>query len=305
MKYIEPSEVKSIMIVPIFVNSTFWGFLGFDDSKKEKIWSEVEESILKATAAGIGGAIKIKESQEELIKAKNKAEKSDLLKSEFLAQMSHEIRTPVNSILSFSGLIKDEFEPRLSDEYRACFNAINRAGDRIIRTVDMILNMSDLQTGSYEVNPSEYNLYDSIKNNLSEEFSQKAKEKGLSFLLYEPEFPTVIKADEYTITQIFANLFDNALKYTAKGHVEVSFENKGNSGIVTKIKDTGIGISEEFLPRMFEPFTQEEQGYTRRYEGNGLGLALVKKYCDLCNITIHVDSTKGKGTTFNLRFEKL
>lgn len=303
IKYIEPSKVKSIMIVPIFVDVNFWGFLGFDDSKKEKVWSEVEESILKATAAGIGGAIKIKESQEELLKAKNKAEKSDQLKSEFLAQMSHEIRTPINSILSFSGLIKDEVEPKLNPEYRACFNAINRAGDRIIRTVDMILNMSDLQTGSYEVNPSEYDLYNSLRANLSEEFLYKAHEKGLEFNLYPPAFPTLIKADEYTVNQIFANLIDNAIKYTSDGTVEILFENGNSYGFTAKVKDTGIGIAEEFIPKMFDPFTQEEQGYTRRYEGNGLGLALVKKYCDLSNVKIQVKSSKGVGTTFSLFFK--
>lgn len=279
-------------------------FIGFDDRKEEKVWSEVEESILKATAAGIGGAIKIKESQEEMLKAKNKAEKSDQLKTEFLAQMSHEIRTPINSILSFSGLIKDEFEPQLSSEYRSCFNAINRAGDRIIRTVDMILNMSDLQAGAYEVSPSEYDLYNSVKANLLEEFTHKAKEKGIDFVLRKPDFPTGIKGDEYTINQIFANLIDNALKYTSDGMVEISFENDGTSGFTAQIKDTGIGISDEFIPKMFEPFTQEEQGYTRRYEGNGLGLALVKKYCDLSNIKIKVNSRKGEGTIFNLRFPR-
>lgn len=305
IRFIEPGEVKSILIVPILIGEKFWGFIGFDDSKKEKVWTEVEESILKATAAGIGGAIKIKETQAELLLAKEKAENSDKLKSEFLAQMSHEIRTPINSILSFSGLIKDEFEPRLTSEYRSCFNAINKAGDRIIRTVDMILNMSDLQTGSYEVNPAEYNLYESVKSGLSEEFKHKAREKGLDFILHKPQFPTTIKADEYTVNQIFANLVDNALKYTAEGMVEVSFEDAGKNEFVAKISDTGIGISEEFIPRMFEPFTQEEQGYTRRYEGNGLGLALVKKYCDISNVSINVTSSKGKGTTFHLNFRKI
>ena len=304
MRYIEPTEAKSILIVPIFVDSFFWGFIGFDDRKKGKVWSEVEESILKATAAGIGGAIKIKESQEELVKAKNKAEKSDQLKSEFLAQMSHEIRTPINSILSFSGLIKEEFEPGLSPEYRSCFNAINRAGDRIIRTVDMILNMSDLQTGSYEVNPSRYDLFDSIKANLAEEFLYKARERGLEFKVVKPEFPTEIKADEYTVNQIFANLIDNAIKYTSRGEVKVLFEEGSGEFFTAKVKDTGIGIADDFIPRMFDPFSQEEQGYTRRYEGNGLGLALVKKYCDLSNVGIKVASSKGEGTTFTLRFKK-
>lgn len=302
MKYFGFVNVKSTMIVPIFVDSSFWGFLGFDDRKKEKIWSEVEESILKATAAGIGGAIKIVESQRELLIAKEKAERSNQLKSEFLAQMSHEIRTPINSILSFSGLIKEDLQAKLNPEYKSCFNAINSAGERIIRTVDMILNMSDLQSGGFETNPSEYELYSSVFENLEEEFTHKANEKGIEFIVRKPEFSTKIKGDEYTISQIFVNLIDNAIKYTYEGNVEISFEEHDSSGFKAKIKDTGIGISEEFFPRLFEPFAQEEQGYTRRYEGNGLGLALVKKYCDLNNVEINVNSSKGIGTTFSLLF---
>ncbi len=304
MRYFESDDVKSMIIVPIFVDLSFWGFIGFDDRKKEKIWSEVEESILKATAAGIGGAIKIVESQRELLKAKDKAEKSDQLKTEFLAQMSHEIRTPINSILSFSGLIREEVQPQLSAEYQACFNAISSAGERIIRTVDMILNMSDLQSGGYEINPFEYELYNSVFENLADEFSHKANEKGIEFVVRKPEFSTWIKADEYTVSQIFVNLIDNALKYTSEGKVEILFEEENPSGFKAKIIDTGIGISEEFFPRLFEPFAQEEQGYTRRYEGNGLGLALVKKYCDLSKVEINVESSKGVGTTFSLLFKR-
>lgn len=304
MEYLESGKVKSMMIVPIFVNHIFWGFLGFDDKEKGKVWSEVEESILKATAAGIGGAIKIVESQGELLKAKEKAEQSDQLKTEFLAQMSHEIRTPINSILSFSGLIREEIQSQISTEYQSCFNAISSAGERIIRTVDMILNMSDLQSGGYEINPFEFELYNSVIENLTPEFLHRAKEKGIEFIVRKPDFSTKIKADEYTVSQIFVNLIDNALKYTSEGKVEISFENHSLDGFRTKIQDTGIGISEEFFPRLFQPFAQEEQGYTRRYEGNGLGLALVKKYCEISNVKIDVESSKGIGTTFNLLFEK-
>jgi signal transduction histidine kinase len=114
-----------------------------------------------------------------------------------------------------------------------------------------------------------------------------------------------VLSDEYSITQIFANLIDNAIKYTKKGKVEILLEKNKTGNITVEVKDTGIGINKEFLPRIFEPFTQEEQGYTRSFEGNGLGLALVKRYCELNNIIIEVDSVKNEGSTFRIIFISL
>jgi signal transduction histidine kinase len=111
-----------------------------------------------------------------------------------------------------------------------------------------------------------------------------------------------VHCDEYTLSQIFANLLDNAIKYTEKGEVKIIISADKDAGLVCSISDTGIGMSNEFLGRVFEPFTQEEQGYTRKFEGNGLGLALVKEYCDLNKIEISLKSEKGEGTVFSLRF---
>ena len=112
----------------------------------------------------------------------------------------------------------------------------------------------------------------------------------------------LILADDYTVTQIFSNLIDNAIKYTPSGLVEISVYNIGNE-LIAEVKDTGIGISEEYGKNLFMPFTQEEQGYTRKYEGNGLGLALVKKYCDLNNCNISVESKKNAGSIFTVCFK--
>ena len=120
--------------------------------------------------------------------------------------------------------------------------------------------------------------------------------------LYNKNKNNSIKCDEYSIHQIFSNLIDNAVKYTASGSVIIELRKDKDNKIEVEVKDTGIGISEDYLQNLFLPFSQEEQGYTRKFDGNGLGLALVKKYCELNNIGISVSSKKGTGTSFTLIF---
>jgi PAS domain S-box-containing protein len=244
---------------------------------------------------------KRKNMEDELIFAKEKAIQSDKLKSEFLAQMSHEIRSPINVLLSFMGLIRSEVENNMTEELNECFTVMEAAGRRIIRTIDLILNMSELQTSSYDYKPKKLNLYSEILDPIFSEYQHIAERKNLGFHIVDETVKPEIYADEYSVTQIFANLFDNALKYTEKGEINVIITSIKKK-LKVEINDTGIGISEEYLPNLFKPFVQEEQGYTRKFEGNGLGLALVKKYCELNNIEISVSSKKGQGATFTLLF---
>ncbi|RJP72048.1 MAG: sensor histidine kinase, partial [Ignavibacteriales bacterium] len=236
--------------------------------------------------------------------AKEKAEKSDRLKSEFLAQMSHEIRTPINTILSFNSLLREELEDKVSEDLRTSFRTIENGGRRLIRTIDLILNMSQLQTGSYDLNIREFDILNDILENIYLEFKNFADNKNLKLDLICKTNLTRIDGDYFTIVQIFSNLIDNAIKYTNEGSVEIIIYLNSASELCIDVKDTGIGISEEFMPRLFTPFTQEESGYTRTYEGNGLGLALVKKYAEMNNIEIIVNSKKDRGSTFTVKFCK-
>jgi signal transduction histidine kinase len=139
---------------------------------------------------------------------------------------------------------------------------------------------------------------------LYKEHQLSAKQKGLEIIYTCKEKDTDIIADEYSISQIFANLIDNAIKYTKNGKVEILLGKNKTVNMMVEVKDTGLGISKKNLPRIFEPFTQEEQGYNRSFEGNGLGLALVKRYCELNNIIIEVESEKNVGSTFRIIFDK-
>lgn len=243
-----------------------------------------------------------KKIEEALIEAKDRAEQSDRLKSEFLAQMSHEIRTPLNVILSFTGMMKDELQDKVDEELADGFNVIETEGKRIMRTVELILNMSELQTGSYSYRPKRIDIFKDVLQKLHHNLQIIANQKKISFQLHNSNTETMIEGDEYSINQIFLHLIENALKYTLKGKVEIIINRDPRNNLYVDIADTGIGIADEYMPLLFTPFTREEKGYTRNFEGNGLGLALVKKYCELNGADIKVTSTKGKGTTFRVTF---
>jgi PAS domain S-box-containing protein len=245
-----------------------------------------------------------KKIETELISAKTKAEQSDKLKSEFLGQMSHEIRTPINVILNISNMILEDHYIDADDDTQTTFAILDSAGKRIIRTIDLILNMSDIQVGAYKTSIKKLDIFAEMYNSLYREFSKKAEEKDLEFKWIKEAESTFVYGDYYSITQIFSNILHNAFQYTHIGEIEVVFRENEQKFLVIDFVDTGIGISEEFLPKIFNAFSQEESGHTRRYEGNGLGLALVKAYCDLSNIKVDIHSKKGFGSTFSLTFLK-
>lgn len=240
--------------------------------------------------------------EDELIKAKEKAEESDKLKSEFLAQMSHEIRTPLNVILSYNSFLKEELADHLDKEQINAFSAVNSAGRRLFRTIDLILNMAELQTGNIDVRLRDVNVYYILKG-LTKEFEHAASEKKLVInCMLESESVPVVRSDEYIISEVFQNLIDNAIKYTIEGHIDVNVYKDENNKCCVSVKDTGIGISEDYIEKIFLPFSQEESGYSRKFEGNGLGLALVQNYLKLINANIRVESEKGIGSNFIVNF---
>ncbi|MHB8578552.1 MAG: hybrid sensor histidine kinase/response regulator [Ignavibacteriaceae bacterium] len=243
------------------------------------------------------------QAEIEILKEKEKAESANKLKDEFIANISHEIRTPLNGVLGMTQLIRDYFFENINENNNMLFEGVTSSSQRLIRTVDLILNYSRISTGEYPKRPEKINI-SKICEQLIISYSSAAKLKSIELSFENRATDVIIYADEYSVTQAISNLIDNAIKYTEKGSVELILYKGINDELKLDVKDTGIGIKEERLGLVFEPYMQEEMGYGRAYEGVGLGLSLVKKFLEINNATISIKSKKGAGTIFTINFDK-
>jgi PAS domain S-box-containing protein len=239
--------------------------------------------------------------EEELARARDAALEAVRLKSSFLANMSHEIRTPLNVIGGYNQLIADRLAELGDDSHQEALAGIQRASNRIIRTVQSILDMSKIETSTFEIHPVLIQL-PVLLEQVVHEFQELAKAKGLSVSCEIKEPRAAVLFDEYCLAQALVNLLDNAVKFTERGTITVRLERGSDGDLCLEVRDSGVGIDESYQSRLFERFSQEDSGYTRRFEGSGLGLALVKNYVELNGARIAVDSEKNKGSVFTIRF---
>lgn len=238
-------------------------------------------------------------AEEALLVAKEKAEESDRLKSAFLANMSHEIRTPLNSIIGFSELLFDsDFE---FDQKQEFITHIILNGNNLLNIISDIIDISKIEAGEITIRESKIQVIQFL-NEIKSLHSIKVNQKNLKFNLACKCSPEVrdgiyFRADIERLFQVFNNLLGNALKFTAEGSIEIGCNSTENQ-IEFYVKDTGIGISPEYHDRIFERFCQIETPYSRKFGGNGLGLAICEKLINLMDGKIWVESELGNGATF-------
>ncbi|MGE5426415.1 MAG: PAS domain-containing sensor histidine kinase [Methylococcaceae bacterium] len=236
------------------------------------------------------------QAQAELIAAKEKAEESDRLKSAFLANMSHEIRTPLNSIIGFSELMSEpDFD---HDQLPQFATIIQNSGNNLLSIISDIMDISKIEAGLVQIRKHEFSVSRLI-NNLHKEYTFQAIKKGIE-LTIDPSNPIeemYICSDETKLRQIIINLLGNAIKFTEEGYVELSMKTTGKF-LQFHVKDTGIGIPDEYQKQIFERFHQIESSLSRRYGGNGLGLAISRSLAELLGGSLWMESKQGKGSTF-------
>ena len=241
----------------------------------------------------------LQEKNIELESARAVAERTSLTKSDFLANMSHELRTPLNSVIGFSEVLEDQMFGPINEKQREYVNNILTSGKHLLSLINDILDLSKVESGKMGLELSRFPLRDCVEASLTM-LREKALKGGIELSLkLAPEAEVGIAADERKLKQILFNLLSNAVKFTPRGGaVEVSVVRDGDFIQIT-VADTGIGINEDDIPKLFQAFTQLESAYTKGFEGTGLGLTLTRQLVELHEGRVWVKSEFGKGSRFS------
>ncbi len=250
-----------------------------------------------------------KKYEEDLKKAKDEAERANRLKSEFLANMSHEIRTPMNTVIGFAEIVREKTSD--NSEIQEYLEGIQKSGKTLVSLINNILDLSKIESGLMEISKSSVNLKLAVKDTI-QIFSLQAKEKGIRlFEKLHPEIPDGLYLDRTRIGQILLNLTGNAIKFTEKGEVCISVtaiqsaDDNDLYSLLIEVTDTGTGIRESEIERIFHPFIQQKGQDLSRYGGSGLGLSITKRLTELMGGSLSVDSKPGKGSKFTVQLEKI
>jgi len=240
-----------------------------------------------------------KRFEREMIEARDAALEAARMKAYFLANVSHEIRTPLNVLLGCAEEIVDYLEGLGDASLSPLMSTGRRAGSRLLRTINAILDLSRIESHSFKINPEQLRIADIVAQQVGN-LAELAGEKGVEIRVQIDEPEAIVELDRHCLSNAVANLLHNAIKFTERGEILIWVFRNPAGYLSLEVRDTGIGIDPAYLPRLFEPFTQESSGDTRRFEGSGLGLALAKRYLELNRATVAVSSEKGRGSTFTI-----
>jgi signal transduction histidine kinase/CheY-like chemotaxis protein/ABC-type amino acid transport substrate-binding protein len=286
--------------LPVFFGATSFFALG--------IIGIILVLLRKARKAETAAKIAAEDTQklnDKLEIALKKAEDASLAKTSFLHNMSHDIRTPMNAVLGYAQLMKDELKGKGMPETSEHLEKLQQSGNLLLSIINNVLDMARIESGRMEIDES-YTQIEGIRQNLFEIFDDEAKKKNIAFTYTMNVEHDHVLTDITKVKEIFVNILSNAMKYTpAGGSVMVNVEelpcDEPEYMIVrTRISDTGIGMSQEYLTKIFEAFTREQNTTKSKIAGTGLGMSIVKKYVELLGGTIDVESELGTGSAFTV-----
>ena len=236
-------------------------------------------------------------AHEKLLRAaREEAEAASRAKSVFLANMSHELRTPLTGIIGFSTMMARQ----VPDEHKRYARLVEQSGRRLMGTLDGVLTLAKLESEGPELDFELVDVAEAIRD-VIDTLASQAAHKGLQFVQDLPDERLLGWLDRDALSTVLQRLIGNAVKFTDQGQVEVSASRSGSS-IRIAVRDSGCGISPDFLPHVFEPFHQESSGPARSHEGTGLGLSIARRLVVLMNGEIDLDSRRGEGTEFTVLF---
>jgi PAS domain S-box-containing protein len=299
-------EVRSVIIVPVLAAGKLWGFLSFVSCYEDKIWEDWEISILRSAAANIGLRQVAQGESDALVLARDEAnraaiaaDRANLAKSTFLATMSHEIRTPLNAVIGMASLLETTSLNAQQQDYA---ETILNSGNFLLELINDILDYSRIESGHIDLDRASLMLAD-VCREAFDVIRHGAMGKGTELIgRISPEIPLQFEGDHARIRQILINLLSNAVKFTPSGFVSLSVDGEltadGRWKLIFVVQDSGIGISEEAISRLFRPFVQEDSSTTRRFGGSGLGLAISKRLAEVMDGDITIESSPGRGSKF-------
>ena len=239
-------------------------------------------------------------AEKEMNKARDLGKEAERLKDTFLTVLSHELRTPLNIILGYTTIIRENLIDKFNPEEKVYLDNLYTGSSRLFKSITQMLEFAQIEAGNYKMSIDSYNLCDIVQNCIDTN-NQNAIDKNLEIKASFENQKIYVEMDLQCTEAAINNLLDNAIKFTRHGFIDVEVNLLEDRGLATcKIKDTGIGISSQYLDHLHQPFSQEELNIGRTYEGNGLGLALSKKYVEKMGGSILVDSIKGVGTTITV-----
>ena len=259
----------------------------------------------KAEAVAMLAASDTQKLNDKLEIALKKAEDASLAKTRFLHNMSHDIRTPMNAILGYTQLMEDELKGKELSETLDHLKKLKQSGNLLLSILNNVLDMARIESGKMEIDES-YGQIKEIQQTLLEIFDDEAKKKNIAFHYTVNVEHEHVLTDITKVKEIFANILSNAIKYTPSGGSvtvnvdELPCDEPGYMIARTSVSDTGIGMSQEYLTRIFEAFTREQNTTKSKIAGSGLGMSIVKKYVELLGGTINVESEPGKGSIFTV-----
>jgi signal transduction histidine kinase/CheY-like chemotaxis protein len=268
----------------------------------------LEDKVRSRTEALTQMMTTLEATNQELVRARDAADRASRAKSEFLANMSHEIRTPMNGVLGMAELL---LSTELTPRQRNLTENVQRSAVSLLAVINDILDFSKVEAGRLELEDLDLDLRDVIEDTV-ELLARSAHVKGLELVTsIPPEVATRLRGDPGRLRQILTNLVGNAIKFTHAGHVIVAVSDRGlepatrETGgerrvLQIEISDTGIGIAPDVVDRLFTAFTQADGSMSRRYGGSGLGLVIVRKLCRLMHGDVTLDSEPGRGSTFSV-----